>query len=104
MNELKQALRQAVRALTEVTCYDWSQKPASVEGNDNAAAMCDAAIAAAEAAMAQPEPEPVARIRCWTKAGEGHAELEDWEFPGIEQLPDGVHLLYARTTTQSVAT
>jgi hypothetical protein len=60
MNELKQALRQAVEALTEVTCYDWAHKPASVDGNDSAAAMCDAAITAAEAALAQPEQEPVA--------------------------------------------
>lgn len=39
---------------------------------------------------------PVARIRRWTKDGGGRSELIDWVFPGIEELPDGEHTLYAR--------
>ena len=41
--------------------------------------------------------EPVASIRCWTKAGEGHSELVDW-LDGVEALPDGEHKLYTHPT------
>ena len=39
--------------------------------------------------------EPVARIRCWLKNGDRHAELVDWQFPGIEELGEGDHMLYS---------
>ena len=35
----------------------------------------------------------VARIRTWHKGPDQHAELEDW-CGGIENLPDGTHVLY----------
>lgn len=36
---------------------------------------------------------PVARIRSWTKHGEGHGDLVDW-LEGSENLPDGEYDLY----------
>lgn len=36
---------------------------------------------------------PVARIRSWTKHGEGHGDLVDW-LEGYENLPDGEYDLY----------
>ncbi len=39
-------------------------------------------------------PEPVARIRVWTKPNGQHADLIDWE-DGLDSLPDGEHVLYA---------
>lgn len=44
-------------------------------------------------ALAEPEQEPVARIRTWTTYSGRHADLLDWE-DGITLLPQGEHLLY----------
>lgn len=99
---LRQALRQVVEALTEVTCYDWAHKPVSVEGNDRAAAMCDAAITAAEAALAQPEPEPVAWL--WYPPKKPLLrELRFSDSPPVELRSRGyiAEPLYSRTPTQS---
>lgn len=48
--------------------------------------------------------EPVAQIRCWLKNGDRHAELVDWQFPGIEELGEGDHMLYSAPQTRQPLT
>lgn len=53
-----------------------------------------ASLPAPQEAQADSTPLlPVARIRSWTKHGEGHGDLVDW-LEGSENLPDGEYDLY----------
>jgi hypothetical protein len=79
MTDLKKAAQQALKSLRGYRRELWCQQP------------CDAERAL-EAALEQPEQEPVACIRTWHKGSDQHAELLDWT-DALEALPDGEHLL-----------
>lgn len=84
--------------------YEWPDDEDGYGGSEvidsdgySADQMREYARTAVAAALATKPPageqKPVARVRTWTKNGEGHGDLVGW-LEGVENLPDGEYDLY----------
>lgn len=78
--------------------WDGEEVAARVYANDHETLRTRCAVLATAPAPQEAQADstpllPVARIRSWTKHGEGHGDLVDW-LEGSENLPDGEYDLY----------